>query len=375
LTPNIDRLTTLGVSFTNAWATSSWSLPTQATILTGRYPHEHGADWPGFVLSAPTLSEYFARRGYVTGAFSGNAAWITPEYLERGFVRFEVYRFEDLLRRTAYGRILDRLLRGVGLHSAGRGKKAPAVNAGFADFIEDYGGRPFFAYLCYMDVNQAFHHRRLNRGFWQRPATSREVVDAYEHGLRAVDAEIGNLIDDLARRRLLERTLIVLTSDHGESFGAHETDDHDPPGHGTSLYAEQTKIPLSIVYPAKVPAGRRVNRAVSQRDIPATILQALGLAESPFGGQTLLRHVDDVDDIPPRPVLATLYYEERNMRSVIWDRWQYIHDRRRDPQGEELFDLEADPLAIRSMFSPDGRVALGRSRLMLDELLRQAIVP
>ncbi|MBI4589075.1 MAG: sulfatase, partial [Candidatus Rokubacteria bacterium] len=236
LTPNLDRIAAGGVRFENAWVTSSWSLASQASILTGRYPHEHGADWPDFRLDDryPTLAEFFSRRGYVTGAFSGNAAWVTPEYLGRGFLRFNAYLLEDLLRRTVHGRKLDRLLGEVGYHAAGRGKKAPTLNAEFLAFLDDYRSRPFFAYLCYMDVNQAFHDRRLNPGF-RRRATRQEVIEAYEGGMRALDAEIARLFSELDRRRLLDRTLVVITSDHGESFGA-EADDHDPPDHGTSLY-------------------------------------------------------------------------------------------------------------------------------------------
>ena len=166
LTPKLDRFVAKGVKFDNAWSTSSWSLPTQASIMTGRYPHEHGADWPGFRVNEkyPTVAEFFARHGYVTGAFSGNAAWITPEYLGRGFLRFEVYIPENLFRRTVYGRIIGLALGKVGYNDAGRGKKAPQLNAQFLQFIDDYQNRPFFAYLCYMDVNQYFHDRRFNTG-------------------------------------------------------------------------------------------------------------------------------------------------------------------------------------------------------------------
>lgn len=135
LTPNIDRIAARGATFRNAWAASSWSLPAQATILSGRYPHEHGADWPSLALAKdrPTLPGYFGRRGYVAGAFSGNSAWVVPEYLGSGFLRFRVYTLEDLLRRTTYGRMVGRASWVVGLHPAGRGKKAPTVNAQLLD--------------------------------------------------------------------------------------------------------------------------------------------------------------------------------------------------------------------------------------------------
>ena len=128
-TPQIDRFALRGVRYEDAWSVTSWSLPSQVSMLTGTYPHEHRADWPGLRLDAntPTLAGFLAGRGYVTAAFSGNAAWITPEYLGRGFHHFEVYRLEDHFRRTSYGRVLSRLSEFVGLHYAGRGKHAPAA--------------------------------------------------------------------------------------------------------------------------------------------------------------------------------------------------------------------------------------------------------
>jgi arylsulfatase A-like enzyme len=353
LTPRLDQITAKGVSFENAWSTTSWSLPSQASILTGRYPHEHGADWPRLQLGEkyPTLGEFFARHGYVTGAFSGNASWVTPEYLGRGFLRFEVYRLEDILRRTAYGRPIDRLLGEIGYHYAGRGKKAPKVNAQFLKFLDDYPDRPFFAYLCYMDVNQAFHNRQLNRGFWTTTPSEYEVIQAYDGGLKILDQQIGDLFTELARRRILDKSLVIITSDHGESFGAQSTDDHDPAGHGTSLYPEQTKVPLFVIYPDKIPDARKVKVTVSLRQIPKTITQILNMADSPFVGQALpvaLESIEALEDYEAH-VLATLNYDNQEIQSVICHPWQYINNRKHPGNGEELYDLAADPLAKENL--------------------------
>jgi arylsulfatase A-like enzyme len=369
LTPNLDRLTENGVRFENAWATSSWSLPAQASILTGRYAHEHGADWPGLRLDGqhPTLAEFFARQGYVTGAFSGNASWVSPEYLGRGFLRFDVYLIEDLLRRTAHGRTVDRVLQEVGYHYAGRGKKAPTLNGQFLQFLGDYRGRPFFAYLCYMDVNQGFHARRFNT-YFRKLAPTHEVIEAYDLALRELDAQVGILFTELERRSLLENTLVIITSDHGESFGAEGTDDHDPSGHGTSLYPEQLQVPLFVVYAARLPPGRRVRHTVSIRAIPAMITRLLGLERSPFGGSPLPL----AEDPPGAPedktaVLATLNYDDHKLQSVVRDHWQYIRNLRDPRGGEELYDLAADPLA---------KVNLGWDHPLIDpmrELLQQSL--
>lgn len=352
LTPRLDKIMAKGVSFENAWSTTSWSLPSQASILTGRYPHEHGADWPRLELDEkyPTLGEFFAGHGYVTGAFSGNASWVTPEYLGRGFLRFDVYLLEDILRRTAYGRAVGRLLWEIGYHYAGRGKKAPEVNAEFLKFLDDYPDRPFFAYLCYMDVNQAFNNRRLNRGFWTAVPSAQEVVGAYDRGLKTLDQQVGDLLAELEKRGILNNSLLIVTSDHGESFGARSPDDHDPPGHGTSLYPEQTKVPLFVVYPDKIPGERKVQASVSLRQIPKTITQVLDLADSSFVGRPLPIDADDRNASGREaPVLATLKYDNQRVQSVIWRPWQYINNLNDPRNGEELYDLVQDPLAKNNL--------------------------
>ncbi|MGI9079024.1 MAG: sulfatase [Gemmatimonadaceae bacterium] len=358
-TPNLDRFAAAGTTYENAWSSSSWSLPAQATVMTGAYAHRHGADWPGIKLSAnvPTLAEFFAARGYKAGAFSGNASWVTPEHLGRGYLRFKVYRLEDLARRTSYGRVISRLVEPLGWHYAGRGKKASRLSEEFLDFVSDYPGRPFLAYLCYMDVNQRFHNASLNHAFWERKPSPREVRAAYDGGLRELDARIGSLFGELEARGVLGNTMVIVTSDHGESFGA-ETGDHDPKGHGTSLYPEQIGVPLFIVFPGRVAAGARVKETVSIRAIPATIAAALGLAESPFGPSLPLANAagGPADAV----VLSTLHYGQRDIESVVWNKWQYISTPA--TRQEELFDLETDPGARTNVLRENDAGAF-RSRL------------
>jgi arylsulfatase A-like enzyme len=353
LTPRLDQIVAKSVRYENAWSTTSWSLPSQASVLTGRYPHEHGADWPSLELDEkyPTLGEFLGSRGYVTGAFSGNASWVTPEYLGRGFLRFYVYTLEDILRRTAYGRIVGRLLWQIGYHYAGRGKKAPKINAEFLQFLDDYPERPFFAYLCYMDVNQAFNYRKLNRGFWTTAPSQHEVIAAYDEGLKILDRQIGDLFSELAKRRILNNSLVIITSDHGESFGVQSTHDHDPAGHGTSLYPEQTKVPLFVVYPDKTPGFRQITKDVSLRQIPKTITQILNVADSPFIGQPLPLDFEPTNALEPHgvPVLATLNYDNQKIHSLISQPWQYINDFNKPNNGAELYNLAEDPLAKNNL--------------------------
>ena len=194
--------------------------------------------------------------------------------------------------------------------------------------METYSHRPFFAYVCYMDVNRTFHDRWLNYGFLQKKAPLTEVRQAYDTGLTELDGQIGTLFAELERRGALRNTLVIITSDHGESFG-EETGDHDPMGHGTSLYPEQTRVPLFVVFPGRTPAGRRETGLASIRQIPKTITDLLDLPDTPFAGPSLFSPVDRVAgraQIDPAELLITLRYADSEMEAFLWDNWLYIRN-------------------------------------------------
>jgi arylsulfatase A-like enzyme len=349
VTPNLNQLAKKGVRYENAWVTSSWSLPSHASILTGLYPHEHGADWPELELKTDvtTLPEYFSNLGYVTAAFSGNSAWVTPEYLGRGFTRFKVYTAQDFIRRTSYGRALDLVIAKLGFHYSGYGKKAPQLHDEFLDFLADFPENPFFGYITYMDVNQAFHKVQLGHAFWEQPPTTQEVIKAYDESLSVLDQQIGDFFLELERKGVLENTLVVITSDHGESFGATNADDHDPEGHGTSLYPEQSHVPLFIIYPQEIEGNQRIDDTVSLRSIAGTITGLLNLDNTPFVGE-LLPLNQSSETIPEQDtglILATLNYDKYQVQSVIWDSWLYLKDLNQAEGKEELYNLDADPEA------------------------------
>lgn len=356
LTPNIDRIAEAGVRYEDAWSTTSWSLPSQASILTGASPHEHGADWPSLAMSrnVETLAEYFSDKGYDTGAFSSNSGWITPEYVGRGFDHFDAYTLEDHIRRTAYGRLLNRLSIQFGLHYAGRGRKAAKLNEALLEYLGESRKRPYFAFVCYMDVNRAFHHKQLNRPFWKLRPPVKEQVAAYREGLRKLDTDVGVLFDSLGRRGLLDNTVIVITSDHGESFGPGNPGDRYPPGHGTSLYPHQSRVPLFIVDRRHIRGPLAITETVSIRQIAATIAALLGDRASPFRGEVL----PGIAGISPAKsaegaALSTLHYDDRNHIAVAAGGWEYI--REHDDSGSREYLMEAplrDESATRTVAPP-----------------------
>lgn len=366
-TPALHRFASRGVRFTNAWAPSSWSLPSHASILTGAYPHEHGADWPTLNLhtATPTLAETLAGHGYVTGAFSSNGAWVTPNYLSRGFVRFRAFTWEDHVRRTAYGRTLSRISEGFGLHPAGRGRKAPTLNEELLDFVEAYPERPFFAYVCHMDANQAYNRAQLDRPFWAPPPRTADVVSAYDEAIGTLDAQVGQVLDELDRRGILEHTLVVVTSDHGESFGPDNPGDHDPAGHGTSLFPEQTRVPLIVVTPDRRHAGLVVDTLVSIKSIPVTLEHLAGLRRRMPGRPLPLPGVSTPVTDPS--VFATLHYAHHREQALMTSEWLYLRDLAAN--RELVFDLRQDPGARSALGA--SHPALPGLRARVDRVLRE----
>ena len=287
-TPNLDRMAQQGVLFENAISTCSWSLPSHVSLLTGRYQFEHGVGavqpepWLGWGSQGlgrlPTLGEALEQKGYRTGAFSANRTYFSRDLgFGRGFIHFEDYfhSSSDAFVRTLYGRefariylkrsehsLVKRMLRKLGLTSLldqdaegsgsyggafGVRKRADVVNREVMAWIDRDRQRPFFAFLNYFDVHDPYG---APRGY-PRPSWPRQTdIDAYDDGVKYVDDYIGQLMDELQRRGLADNTLVVITSDHGESLGQHHLRTH-----GKALYRELIQVPLVIWYPGHAPRG------------------------------------------------------------------------------------------------------------------------
>lgn len=377
-----------GVTFEWAFSTAPWTLPSHASMLTGLYAHEHGADWdtplPDTTL---TLQEYLRDFGYLTGSFVANQ-YLSQEYgLGDGFIRVEDYRISpgELVRSTSIGRRVlapGSLLRQVtGFHQLLGRKSARDVNDSFLAWRRDHEDRPFFAMLNYLDAHVPYlapEPFRLARGDtatrrnpmfqwgweWTRDDVNAEER-AYEATIGYLDFELNRLLDALAERGELDNTIVVITSDHGEQFGQHGHMQHSG-----SLYLNSLHVPLVIHYPGGAPAGTRVDDPVTLRDLPRTILDLAGLEADTFEGRSLRRHWDRAlaRANAAEPVLAEVttgirppeeYPRARgDMQSVILGRYHLI----RNGDGTlELYDFSADPLEERNLANdPNARPILER---------------
>jgi len=390
--PNIDRLAGEGVLFENAISPTPWSLPSHASLLTGRYQFEHRMqDIPAMSplgLKRPelngfaTLGEVLQAHGYRTGAISANRVNFTANLgFERGFLHFEDYFNSpaDAFLRTVYGREFSRiylnrtehskvkrLLRWLGFNSIldrsdegsirvlgalGIEKRAAEVNREFVRWMDSGPrGHPFFGFLNYIDV----HHPYGGPPSFDKPRKGDTVIDLYDDGIKYVDNCVGDLIRELQQRGLAGNTLVVVTSDHGESLG-----DHRIAFHGEALYREQIHVPLIFWFPGHVPSGVRVSTPVSNASVAATVVSLLNLpavaefkrpaidglwkAPQPNSSSNVLSEVSqlypasDEDIISEKEVPVSM---NGAMKSLSTSQWELISHER---LGNQLYDYVHDP--------------------------------
>jgi arylsulfatase A-like enzyme len=423
-TPNLERLATRGVRFQHAFATSPWTLTSHASLFTGRWPHELSAGWKQPLDDThPTLAARLSSFGYDTAGFVANLDYCGRETgLARGFAHYEDYPlgvWEVFTRYVGLGRrcdlfslalVLDKLTGGrrVGTrplipYSKEHAKSAEDIDRGFLNWLswQRTRGRPFFAFLNYNDAHTPYEVPDDSpRGFGIRPASWRERLvlhqwnsldkmkipyrdvllanDLYDDSIAYLDRRLGALLDELERRGVLDDTLVVVTSDHGEHLG-----DHLLFFHGCSLYRQLVEVPLVVVSPKGVPEGLAVPEPVSLRDLPATVLDLLGLGRgAAFPGRSLARFWNQGGEAPPafepllmeteKPTLLTNQGREPAakgpMKALIAGGMHYI---RSGDGSEELYALDSDPEELTNAAGlPDAQEALQGFRGVLRSMLR-----
>ena len=319
--PNLERLARRGVNYTRARAAAPWTLPSHASLFTGRWPSALSVGW--YVPlddRAPTLAGALAARGYDTAGFAANLNYCSYfTGLDRGFAHYEDFPLTPYwaLRATLLGtRLLsqiDYFGKKYGLLDPGDVAQrsrvtADEINERLLGWLDGRGDddRPFFAFLNYFDAHDPYLpppgfdpgfvrppedavEREMLVEWWPLPDKDkaapeqvRTVVDAYDACLAYLDDRIGRLIDDLERRGLLEDTLVIITADHGELLGDHG----GLFGHGASLYDGELRVPLIVMAPG-LPAGAVVDEPVSLRALPSTVGALAGLDDLPFQAMPL----------------------------------------------------------------------------------------
>jgi len=314
-TPRLKQLAKRSVMFDQAISTAPWTVPSHASMFTGRYPHEVTANWTTPLDDTHrTLAEVLSQQGYHTAGFVANMHKAGHSYgFDRGFVHFEDYpiSWQMIVDSSPLLRISARYIKkGLGIQQSLIRKSAADVNQEFLSWLPDQAKQPFFVFLNYYDAHDPYLPPKPFDTFfgtskihplpslWEDHYTKDEIqalLDVYDRCIASVDHYVGLLLDELDNRGVLENTIVIVTADHGEEFFEHRL-----MGHSNSLYRTLLHVPLLIAWPSHVPENQHVKIPISLRDLPATVLDLIGLADKhQFPGTSLSRYwVEGDTDIP-----------------------------------------------------------------------------
>jgi len=321
--PAFDAFARESVLFSDAWAQSSWTMPSIAALFTGLEPDRLGVygPWGDLPDSSETLAEALSRLGYATGGFVANALLTRVRGYAQGF---DAWHQEDA-------------------RSVGR-PGAQVVSEALA-WLDGQQG-PSFAYLHIMEPHAPYGHGgpellALARKASPTPSEIERLRAAYRVDVEQADAAFGALLEGLRARGRLDRALVVFLADHGEEFF-----EHGGQGHGKTLYQEVLHIPLAARLPGARRGGVRENTPVQHTDLLPTLLGLVGGTPPAVDGRDLSALWSLGRPAAPEVLASRLLFEKRTYDKAA-ARWGSLKLILNEEMGAarrlEMYDLEADP--------------------------------
>lgn len=339
-TPHIDSIAGNGTLFSQVSALVPLTLPSHVALFTSTYPFANGVEDNGVPFATgTTLATVFRNAGYRTAAFVGGFVLDRRFGLSRDF---DVYDSPfDLHKKTAAD---------VGdLKRPGAQVAAAAIH-----WLDQNANAPFFLFLHLYDLHTPYDlppEARLRHG-----------ETGYEAELAYVDRVLGDFLAFLERRGLLNKSLIVFTSDHGEGLN-----DHGESTHGFFVYESTLRVPLIFHWPArsKRVSQDRISEPASLLDVAPTILDTLGLSRpAEMSGHSLITG-KTTDETYSESLYARNHFGCAALRTLRRGRYKYI-----DAPNPELYDLSDDPRESQNLYAAQRSVALDLRRRMMDLLAR-----
>jgi len=378
--PNIDKLVKEGIIFTQAISQSSHTAPSNTSLITSTYPNVHNVkDW-GYQLNskAPlyTLPEILKKHGYTTALISDQISFSLIKAMKRVFVTYTT------LLSTTYGPT---------------GKLINEITDWAIDWLSSNKDKKFFLWLYYLNphapyrppkpydkifLNDEYYNIKksvpLSDDPWDQTPIGKiprflaennitdvdYYISQYDGEIRYTDSQIGRLYEALKKLRLDKKTIIIITSDHGEAMGEHNLYFR----HCTFLYDELIKVPLMIRFNKTIPSGKKIDTQVRSIDIMPTILDILNINPKNFNalqGRSLLPLIaSERCAFPP-----FAYSEFLNRKSVRGNGWKLIYDK--NNQEFELYSLKEDPQETNNLIDKE-RDQFEYLKKKLDEYIQQA---
>ena len=343
-TPNIDGLAADGFRFEKAFTPVPITLPSHTVIFTGTYPMLNGMhDFSGNRLGSepPTLAAVLKQHGYTTGAVVAAAVLDSRFGLSRGFdFYYDHFDFNRLQESN-----LDEMERPGNV----------VANEALRWLGENYP-KKFFLWMHLYDPHYPYNP----------PAAYQEQYKShpYDGEIAFADEQVGRVIRFLKEKKLYERTIIVLTGDHGEGLG-----EHGEKTHGFFIYNSTLHIPLIVHLPDQ-PKGKVVGDPVSTADIMPTILDALQLpAPAGVQGSSMLAEMggkaEQASPLYAETFLPRLHFNWSELRGVEVGKYHFI-----EAPKPELYDVSKDPGELNNLYAEKKAVS-EEMRAKLGAIIRQ----
>ena len=374
-TRNLRVLAEKGINFRHAISQAPWTIPAFASVLTGKYPHEHGA----FVLSA---------------RLPGRNVMLPEVLREAGYETFGVVSHLFLQDFRGFGQGYDRYDE-TPTHVPNIERAAtsmPVTESALAFLKERDGERPFFLFAHYFDPHYEYRNHQGWRyaddydGWFEEQLVFENLLkngrllderdldwlmDLYHEELQYTDRHGGRVRDYLEQSGLMENRVVVIVADHGEEFREHGTF-----GHTTNLHQEVVHVPLVIV-PPDLAEGVVVDETVETRRVFGTVLDLLGIDWGAGDEErSLLRFADGRAGEGPHRAFSSVWLgstqavhgKRFQKAALVEDRWKVIFDMTRG--RTELYDLARDP-GERAVLTGRHRERASALRGVLDAWIRR----
>lgn len=354
ITPHLDALASEGVVFDSAWATTSWTLPSHMTMMTGLPDSTHGVvhDYIRMDPLRVTLAEHFSAAGYTTAGFY-SGPYLDPKYgFGEGFTFYESGMMPEAERETWIRTRIDELeaeRRAQGLPPGNPQQDfanmrdrlsheditSPRINEFGLNFLDSHADEPFFLFLHYFDAHYDHIPEKMEPGLgkkfdpeyqgdfspdrWyfndqvrtfangrpQRVIGDRDlrhILAWYDAEIHWVDRHVGQVVAKLEELGIADKTIVAVVSDHGDEFF-----EHGNIGHRTTLFPEVLLVPWVMKVPGEARAGARIPDVVRLYDLAPTLIDyALGDTLPGAEGSSVRPYVEQQASAAPREALGHL---------------------------------------------------------------------
>jgi len=409
--PNIDKFAEECISFQKTFSASPSTVGSIPSILTGLYPSFHGTGVDGNILTLSgeisTLPEILKRQGYTTVGFNTNAYMVSKHGYDKGYISyFDLFPSEkkdELITRVS--RLLKKKIQISKSNGPHKGIIcSEEVNKHVIKWLKNFGLQPFFMWIHYMDVHAPYLPRepyfsqysssnskdqiisfkkQLNQIYFKlykdpNLITLEErqlLINCYDSEIRYFDQNFKRLLCQLKKQSLLDKTIIVLTSDHGEEFW-----EHGKWGHNMRMYDVNLHVPLLIRFP-HVPFKRKtIQEPIRNIDIFSTILDFLNIKlKYNLSGASFMPFIHEEHNVQDLSVisegggiqgLSLRTYIDR-IYSIRTSNWKYIKNVTKNVR--EIYNLNNDPNELINLAN-DNSVAniMKKFDIMLNEFIISA---